>query len=325
MGWSRSLTCSRGATSSVVYKHMWHDSAAAPRAVRGLHHHRLACEGRGVPERPRRVVRHLDVGPVDAGGSLRRVRRGLHRAVVLGPRRERPVGHGMGSITSFLRDGSRAFITYSTTGAATRRSTGPWASFRHDAVRAGRGMEGQAGGVAFRAGVVLVLAIGRRRKRDLGTDQPCCAAVEPPGRHALAESLGRSGEHRPEAQSNRPAVGRELAGGRRPESVRPVSASSTVAVSGIRRSTPVSHSSLRVGGREQTACRLPPWASARRATATKTPSPVESMKLTLFRSTISGSPPSASPSRRSRRPPTVDTSISPATVCDHDTAFAPNL
>jgi hypothetical protein len=37
------------------------------------------------------------------------------------------------------------------------------------------------------------------------------------------------------------------------------SAPSTVAASGIRRSTPVIHSSFRVCGREQTACRLPPW------------------------------------------------------------------
>jgi Bacterial protein of unknown function (DUF899) len=34
---------------------------------------------------------------------------------------DRPVGHGMGSIASFLRDGERAFITYSTTGRGNER------------------------------------------------------------------------------------------------------------------------------------------------------------------------------------------------------------
>jgi Bacterial protein of unknown function (DUF899) len=37
---------------------------------------------------------------------------------------DRPVGHGIGSITSFLRDGERAFITYSTTGRGNERVNG---------------------------------------------------------------------------------------------------------------------------------------------------------------------------------------------------------
>ena len=53
-----------------------------------------------------------------------------------------------------------------------------------------------------------------------------------------------------------------------------------MAASGIRRSTPVSHNSLRVCGRAQTACGLPPCAAARRAAPTSAPSPAESMNVT---------------------------------------------
>ena len=73
-----------------------------------------------------------------------------------------------------------------------------------------------------------------------------------------------------------------------------------MAASGIRRSTPVSHSSFRVCGRAQTACKLPPRASARRAAPTSAPSPAESMNVTRFRSTISVPPLSASSNKRSR-------------------------
>ena len=41
---------------------------AAPGAVRGLHHHGLAREGRRLPQRPRRLVRRPDLGPVGRGG-----------------------------------------------------------------------------------------------------------------------------------------------------------------------------------------------------------------------------------------------------------------
>src|SRR5205807_1354740 len=49
----------------------------------GLHHHGLAREGRRLPQRPRRLVRRPDLGPVGGSGSLRRVH-GLHPALVLG-------------------------------------------------------------------------------------------------------------------------------------------------------------------------------------------------------------------------------------------------
>ncbi len=104
----------------------------------------------------------------------------------------------------------------------------------------------------------------------------------------------------------------------RPESPRDaawnISAPSTVAASGIRRSTPVIHSSLRVCRWAQTACRLPPCSAARRAVLTSAPRPAESMNVTRFRSTISVPPLSASSNSRSRSWATVEMSISPVTA-----------
>src|SRR6188474_2271570 len=67
----------QGRDELVVYQHMWYDGAP---------HHGLAPEGRRLPQRPRRLVRHPDHGPVGRGGRLRRVH-GLHPALVLGTRR----------------------------------------------------------------------------------------------------------------------------------------------------------------------------------------------------------------------------------------------
>ena len=64
---------------------------------------------------------------------------------------------------------------------------------------------------------------------------------------------------------------------------------------------------------EQTACRLPPCTSARRAAPIRAPSPAESVKVIRLRSTINGCPLSASPNRRSCSPAAVDMSISPVT------------
>ena len=75
------------------------------------------------------------------------------------------------------------------------------------------------------------------------------------------------------------------------------SAPSTVAASGIRRSTPVIHSSFRVCGREQTACRLPPCLATRRAVPTSAPRPAESMNVEVLSQVLGQSPKlTASPS-----------------------------
>ena len=106
---------------------------------------------------------------------------------------EAPVGGEMGNIACFLRDGDRVFLTYSTTGRGNEpveRVLGP---ARHDAIRPPRGVGGQprglargpsgrlAGRWAWRTDL-LVLAIGRRRRRYLGPDQPARATVDPPRR-----------------------------------------------------------------------------------------------------------------------------------------------
>ena len=58
----------------------------------------------------------------------------------------------------------------------------------------------------------------------------------------------------------------------------------------------------------------PPRALARRAIPTSTPSPVESMNVTRFRSTISVRSLSASSNRHSRSRLTVEMSISPVVL-----------
>ena len=75
----------QGRDELLVYKHMWWDGAP----------HQGQCEGctvaawhttrRVLPQRPRRLVRHPDHGPVGRGGPLHRVH-GLHPALVLGAR-----------------------------------------------------------------------------------------------------------------------------------------------------------------------------------------------------------------------------------------------
>jgi predicted dithiol-disulfide oxidoreductase (DUF899 family) len=113
----------QGRDELVVYKHMWHDGAP----------HQGQCEGctttawhvkdaaylnaRGVSFAILTSGRWDEVAPyVEFMGytepwySVRGV--------------DRPAGHGMGSITSFLRDGERAFITYSTTGRGNERVNG---------------------------------------------------------------------------------------------------------------------------------------------------------------------------------------------------------
>ena len=73
----------QGRDELVVYQHMWYDGAPHQGQCEGCTTNGLAHEGRRLPQRPRRLVRHPDLGPVGRGGSLRRVH-GLHPALVLG-------------------------------------------------------------------------------------------------------------------------------------------------------------------------------------------------------------------------------------------------
>ena len=107
---------------------------------------------------------------------------------------EAPVGGEMGHIVCFLRDGDRVFLTYSTTGRGNEPVNGSLGLL--DMTPYGRreawedNPEGWpeapprgrlAGRWAWRADL-LVLALGRRRRRHLGPDQPARAAVDPPRR-----------------------------------------------------------------------------------------------------------------------------------------------
>jgi Bacterial protein of unknown function (DUF899) len=112
---------------------------------------------------------------------------------------EAPVGGEMGQIVGFLRDGDRVFLTYSTTGRGNGslglldltpygRREG-WEDNPEgwpEALRPTRRSVGMAD--------LLVLALGRRRERHLGPDQPARAAVDPPRRDPV-ETLGRHGHH----------------------------------------------------------------------------------------------------------------------------------
>ena len=106
---------------------------------------------------------------------------------------EAPVGGEMGHIVCFLRDGDRVFLTYSTTGRGNEPADGSlglldmtpygrreaWEDNPEGWPEAPRGRLARRW--AWRADL-LVLALGRRRRRHLGPDQPARAAVDPPRR-----------------------------------------------------------------------------------------------------------------------------------------------
>src|SRR6266511_4612864 len=176
--------------------------------MRGLHLQPLAYERRRLPQRAGRLVRRLDLGPVGRGGSLRRVH-GLHPALVLGagrggaafrrrgahhllPARRRP------RVPHLLHDRPRQ--------RAGRRLPRP---DRHDALRPPRGVGGQPRGLARGpsgrlAGRwawladLLVLALGRRRRRHLGARPagPCRngpAPAQPPWRPSAGTATTTDG------------------------------------------------------------------------------------------------------------------------------------
>ena len=104
------------------------------------------------------------------------------------------IGDDMGSITSFLRDGSRVFLTYATTGRGNEPVNGSMGLL--DMTPYGRGEAWRTSPRAGpRAAVLLVLAGGLRRRRDLGADGRPTPQWSRPGA-TPAETLGRGEEPR---------------------------------------------------------------------------------------------------------------------------------
>jgi predicted dithiol-disulfide oxidoreductase (DUF899 family) len=168
----------QGRDELVVYKHMWHDGAP----------HQGQCEGctttawhvkdavylnaRGVSfailttGRWDEVASYVDfMGYTEPWYSVRDV--------------AAPVGEPMGFLTSFLRDGDRAFLTYSTTGRGNEAVNASMGLL--DMTPYGRGEAWEDNPEGWPEGRhVLVLALGRGRERHLGPDESPSAAVDPP-------------------------------------------------------------------------------------------------------------------------------------------------
>ena len=181
----------QGRDELVVYKHMWYDGAP----------HQGQCEGctttawhlkdavylnaRGVS------FAILTTGPWDEVAPYVEFM-GYTQPWYSVRDVEAPIGGSMGYITCFLRDGDRVFLTYSTTGRGNEPVNGSLGLL--DMTPYGRGEawednpegwpEAPQAGRRRRArrADLLVLALGRRRERHLGPDQPPRAAVDPPRR-----------------------------------------------------------------------------------------------------------------------------------------------
>ena len=199
----------QGRNELVVYKHMWYDGAP----------HQGQCEGctmttwqlkdavylnaRGVSfavlttGRWDEVAAYVEfMGYTQPWYSVRDV--------------EEPVGGEMGYLTSFLRDGDRVFLTYSTTGRGNEPVAGALRPARPDAVRPGRGLGGQPRRLARGRPGLLVLAFGRGREPHLGTDRPTRAAVDPPRRDPGGDP--RSARPPPLTAPSQPLIRSEMLG-----------------------------------------------------------------------------------------------------------------
>jgi predicted dithiol-disulfide oxidoreductase (DUF899 family) len=183
----------QGRDELVVYKHMWHDGAP----------HQGQCEGctttawhvkdaaylaaRGVSFAILTSGRWDEVAPyVEFMGytepwySVRDL--------------ERPVGHGMGSITSFLRDGSRAFITYSTTGRGNEAVNGSMGLLDMTPYGRGEAWEDKPEGWPPGQGSCWYWRSDADGKAIWGPTSRPVPQWSRPGATPV-ESLGRSGEH----------------------------------------------------------------------------------------------------------------------------------
>ena len=88
----------------------------------------------------------------------------------------------MGSITCYLRDGDRVFLTYATTGRGNEPVNGSMGLLDMTPYGRGEAWEDNPEGWPEGRRLLLVLVLGRRRQRHLGRDQSSRAAVDPPRR-----------------------------------------------------------------------------------------------------------------------------------------------
>ncbi len=167
-----------GRDELVVYKHMWYDGAP----------HQGQCEGctitawhlkdavylnaRGVSFAILTTGRWDEVAAYVEFMGYTQPWYSVRDVDAAGRRR-------MGSLTCFLRDGDRVFLTYSTTGRGNEPVDGSFALLDMTPYGRGEAWEDNPDGLAGGAAPVLVLAFGCGRERHLGPDQPPRAAVEP--------------------------------------------------------------------------------------------------------------------------------------------------
>ena len=90
---------------------------------------------------------------------------------------DEPIGGGMGHLLVFLRDGDRVFLTYSTTGRGNEPVNGSLALLDMTPYGRREALGGQPRGLALGAAILLVLAVGRGRRRDLGGERAASSAV----------------------------------------------------------------------------------------------------------------------------------------------------
>ena len=199
----------------VVYHSMWYDGAPHQGQCEGCTFNLWHMKDAGYLNARGVSLAVVTSGSVERSGSVRRLH-GLHRALVLGAGRGDTLCAEEGHSSVICATATARFLTYSTTGRGNEPADGSLGLLdmtpygRREAwennPEGGRGPPGRlAGRWAWRADL-LVLALGRRRRRQLGPDQPAGPAVDPPRRNP-------GGDPRPPARPplTRGSVGQDVA------------------------------------------------------------------------------------------------------------------
>ena len=184
----------QGRDELVVYKHMWYDGAP----------HQGQCEGCTITAWHVKDAVYLNARGVSfailTSGRWDEVASFVEFMGYTQPWYsvrdvDEPIGGEMGHIICFLRDGDRAFLTYSTTGRGNEPVNGSFGLLDMTPYGRGEAWEDNPGRLARGARPVLVLALGRGRERHLGPDQPPRAAVDPPRRDPRGDPRPARHEH----------------------------------------------------------------------------------------------------------------------------------